>query len=225
MNREAWELRRRNGRTRRLAAIVVLGATFVLFSSLQAQELLQAPRVDSSLAHAESLSHAFRSAAHTMLPTVVKIESTVKERRSIRRGAPSVDERFASDPTEGMFRVAVSCRFEQRRPRQEGMGSGVIIRADGLVLTNNHVVSGADVLKVQLSDGRVFTAEDVRTDPETDIAILRIKLPDEIPHASLGDSDALDIGDWGWGVGNAFWLEASVRGGIMSGKGRSIDAA
>ncbi|MCA9148243.1 MAG: Do family serine endopeptidase [Planctomycetales bacterium] len=207
----------------RVLLTVVLSCTLAGFdpslASVAAQEL-SSPRTGRSLEHAESLSQAFRAAAHTILPTVVKIQSTVKERRIIRRRNSD-----GFDPFEGFFGPGFGGMFEQRKPRQEGMGSGVIIRADGLILTNNHVVDGADIVKVELSDGQVFTATDVRTDPETDIAILRLKDADKLPAARLGDSDALDIGDWVLAVGNPFSLEASVSAGIISAKGRSLDSA
>ena len=110
-------------------------------------------------------------------------------------------------------------------PRREGTGSGVIIASDGLILTNNHVVSGADSVVVELADGREFTAEDIRTDPATDLAVLRIKKATNLPAARLGDSDTLRIGDWVLAIGNPFELEASVSAGIISAKGRSLGSA
>merc|ERR1711907_273063 len=116
-------------------------------------------------------------------------------------------------------------QFEGRAPQREGTGTGVVISEDGLILTNNHVVSGADVVTVELADGREFTAEDIRTDPQTDLAILRIKGAGDLQAAKLGDSDGVQIGDWVLAIGNPFQLEASVSAGIISAKGRSLGAA
>ncbi|MEX0867025.1 MAG: trypsin-like peptidase domain-containing protein, partial [Pirellulales bacterium] len=101
-------------------------------------------------------------------------------------------------------------------------GSGVIIDREGLILTNNHVVAGADEVVVKLLDGREFVATDIRTDPETDLALLRIEGADDLPAAKLGDSDRLSIGDWVIAIGNPFDLESTVSAGIISGKGRDL---
>jgi serine protease Do len=175
--------------------------------------------------HAESLSDAFRSAANSVLPTVVKIKSTVKERRVINRGAAPEENPFRGTPFEDFFGDDLRRQFEGRMPRREGMGSGVIIDGSGVILTNNHVVEEADQVVVELADGREFVASDVRTDPDTDIAIVRISDVKDLPAARLGDSDAMQIGDWVLAVGNPFELEASVSAGIISAKGRSIGSA
>ena len=101
----------------------------------------------------------------------------------------------------------------------------MIINPDGLILTNNHVVSQADSVVVELADGREFTAKEIRTDPATDLAILRISSGEKLPAARLGDSDALQIGDWVLAIGNPFELEASVSAGIISAKERSLGSA
>ena len=107
-------------------------------------------------------------------------------------------------------------------PHREGMGSGVIIDKSGIVLTNNHVVEGADEVTVQLADGREFKAEDIKTDPQTDLAVLRIKGAGTLPAATLGNSDELEIGDWVIAIGNPFGLDHTVSAGIISGKGREL---
>lgn len=178
-----------------------------------------------AMEHAESLSSAFRSAANTVLPTVVKIRSTVKERRVIRRGNSGGENPFRGTPFEDFFGEDLQRQFEGRMPRREGTGSGVIIDSNGVILTNNHVVDEADEVVVELADGREFVATDVRTDPETDIAIIRIPDASDLPVARLGDSDNTQIGDWVLAVGNPFELEASVSAGIISAKGRSIGSA
>ena len=103
----------------------------------------------------------------------------------------------------------------------QGHGSGFILEADGLILTNNHVVDNADQLRVRLADGREFDAEVLQRDAQTDIALLRIEA-DDLPTAPLGDSDAMRVGDWVLAIGSPFRreLEHSVSAGIISGKSR-----
>jgi serine protease Do len=108
-----------------------------------------------------------------------------------------------------------------QHPNVSGHGSGFLIRADGIVLTNNHVVEEADDLVVRLRDGREFEAEIVGLDPKTDLAVLRIDA-DDLPILHLGDSDRMRVGDWVLAVGSPFRaaLETSITAGIISGKGR-----
>jgi len=104
------------------------------------------------------------------------------------------------------------------------VGSGVIIDQAGIILTNSHVVSGAntDDVLVRLSDGREFEVQDIKTDPMSDLAIVRIDGDVELHAAELGDSDRLEIGDWVIAIGSPFELETTVSAGIISGKGRSV---
>jgi len=99
------------------------------------------------------------------------------------------------------------------------MGSGVIIREDGFMLTNNHVVEGADSVKVELSDGRTLDATIVGTDPATDLAVLKVEASGLVA-VTLGDSDAIQVGDWVLAIGSPFGLDQTVTAGIISGKNR-----
>lgn len=103
-----------------------------------------------------------------------------------------------------------------------GQGSGVIISADGDVLTNYHVVKGARTISVKLGDGREMEATVVGSDSNTDLALLKLPLMSDLPVAKLGDSDQLAVGDWVMAIGNPFGLEATVTVGVLSGKGRVI---
>ncbi len=109
---------------------------------------------------------------------------------------------------------------QERESRQEGLGSGVIVTADGYILTNNHVVEGADELKITLADDRDFIAKVVGSDPKTDIAVLKIEARD-LPTVTLADSDKLRVGDVVFAVGNPLGVGQTVTMGIVSAKGRS----
>jgi serine protease Do/serine protease DegQ len=109
---------------------------------------------------------------------------------------------------------------QERESRQEGLGSGVIVTTDGFILTNNHVVEGADELKITLSDDRDFVAKVIGTDPKTDIAVLKIEARD-LPTVTLADSDRVRVGDVVFAVGNPLGVGQTVTMGIVSAKGRS----
>ncbi|MFM6402365.1 MAG: S1C family serine protease, partial [Planktothrix sp.] len=102
---------------------------------------------------------------------------------------------------------------------QEGSGSGVILSDDGYVVTNNHVINGADEINVILNDKRSYRAEVIGTDASTDIALLKIKEKD-LPFISYGNSETIKVGEWVLAVGNPFNLNSTVTAGIISAKGR-----
>ncbi|MGD0230119.1 MAG: trypsin-like peptidase domain-containing protein, partial [Syntrophorhabdales bacterium] len=108
--------------------------------------------------------------------------------------------------------------------RSRGAGSGVIINADGTILTNNHVVDGAQEITVTFADKREFKAHVVGRDPKTDLAVIRIDAKGRFAAARLGDSDGLKVGEWVIAVGNPFGLSNTVTSGIVSAKGRIIGA-
>lgn len=189
----------------RLLSLAVCFATITFVFSLQPMaahaQITSAPRSyrdPSPLAEAKSLSQAFNTAAKQILPSVVKIRTVTSNRVMVR----------------GLFPI--------QAPDQEGLGSGVIIRSDGIILTNNHVVDDADTVIVQLQDGTELYATEYKTDPLTDLAIVKVKSSESLPAARLGDSDQLSIGDWVLAVGHPLELETSVSAGIISAKGRSL---
>lgn len=108
------------------------------------------------------------------------------------------------------------------RPREvQGYGSGVIISADGYIITNNHVIENAESVEVTLNDNRTFTAKVIGRDPGSDIALLKINA-DNLPNLKYGDSDQLRLGEWVLAVGNPFNLTSTVTAGIVSAKGRNL---
>jgi serine protease Do len=177
--------------------------------------------------HANSLSLAFRRAAELATPSVVRVDAHTNSRQ-VRgmRGESSLERRnpFQGTPWEDMFRgFEFPDDMQGRIPQRDGMGSGVIIDPKGIVVTNNHVVSGADRVTVRLSDGREFVATDIKTDPASDLAVLRLKDAKDLPAAKLGDSSQMEIGDWVLAIGNPFGQDNTVSAGIISGKGRQLD--
>jgi serine protease Do len=111
----------------------------------------------------------------------------------------------------------------KQEPRKvTGFGSGVIISPDGYIVTNNHVVDGADSIQVTLNNNKSYTAAIVGRDPDTDIALIKIKA-ENLPAVKFGDSDNLQIGEWVLAVGNPFNLTSTVTAGIVSAKGRSLN--
>ncbi len=164
----------------------------------------------------------FAALAETLKPSVVNIstEKTVKPRpHSFREpevpgGRDPFDEFF-----ERFFRGA-----PQSPRKARSLGSGFIISADGYILTNDHVVDGADEIKVKLSDGREFRGEVRGLDPKLDLALVKIDAGESLPVAGLGDSDTIKVGEWVMAIGNPFGLEQTVTVGIVSAKGRVIGA-
>jgi serine protease Do len=151
----------------------------------------------ADIAAARSLSRAFQHVAKKVEPSVVHI-TTLRQ----------VDTRRSF--------------FEAPRLQLApgGLGSGVIMTEDGYILTNNHVVAGADELRVRLSDGREIRCELVGADPATDLAVLKVE-ETGLPAANFGDSDGLEVGEWVVAIGSPFGFDSSVTAGIVSAKGRS----
>lgn len=173
---------------------------------------------------AEDLSVVFRKIAAETTPSIVSIETSTKARPAEGNGLPDEEfspfrEFFRNDPQfQEFFR---NPRRRMMTPRQQGAGSGFIIDSAGIIMTNNHVVNGADVVRVRLSDGREFVARDIKTDPRSDVAIIRIDGAGPLKALRLGDSRKTEVGDWVLAFGTPFGLEMTVTQGIISGKGRS----
>ncbi len=176
-----------------------------------------APAAGSPAPAAPSLPGSFAPVVREVLPAVVNISSSKVVR--VRDSGPISP--FFNDP---FFRQFFGDQFERRQemPREErerSLGSGVIVRKDGIILTNNHVVQGATEIKVSLRDKREFKAKLVGTDPKTDVAVLRIDARD-LPTLPLGDSSKLQIGDLVLAVGDPFGIGETVTMGIVSATGR-----
>ena len=167
-------------------------------------------------------SKAFVNVVKKAKPAVVhiKVEKTTK---GGEYGAGQIPEEMRNNP---FFEHFFGPQFRQQQPKQrdfkqQGQGSGFIISKDGFILTNNHVVEGADVIKVILADNREFDAKVVGTDPQTDVALLKIEDPENLPVLPTGDSSALEAGEWVIAIGNPFGLSQTVTIGVVSATGRS----
>lgn len=172
----------------------------------------------------------FTSAAESTINGVVSIKSYVAPRYNSRSQGRND---FFSDPFFDFF-FGEPRQQERRQPKQKsddsddnlqpgGLGSGVIVTADGYIITNNHVVDGADKLEVTLNDNRQFNATVVGTDPTTDLALIKIEATD-LNTIPVGDSDNLRVGEWVLAVGNPFGFTSTVTAGIVSAKARSISS-
>ncbi len=131
---------------------------------------------------------------------------------------------FQNDPFFDYFfgRPQQAPNQQQKAPMQEGVGSGVIISTDGYIVTNNHVVDGSSDIEVTLNDNRTFKAKLIGTDPNTDLALLKIDA-EKLPVLVFGNSDSLKVGQWVLAVGNPFNLTSTVTAGIVSAKARNIN--
>lgn len=163
-------------------------------------------------------------AAEKALPAVVHIKYLQNSK------VQTVD--VPSDPFEDFFGPfgffgnpgnGGSQKRKVQTPKREGAGSGVIISADGYIVTNNHVVDGADELTITLDDNREFSARIIGTDKNTDLALIKID-GKNLPTLPIGNSDELKIGEWVLAVGNPFNLNSTVTAGIVSAKARSLGA-
>jgi len=160
----------------------------------------------------------FADLAEAVEPAVVSIAASTFETAPQRRGM---------DPFEFFFgprrrgTPEPDPEQERERFRSDSGGSGFVISADGLVVTNNHVVENADQLSVSLN-GRDYPAEVKGTDPATDLALLKIDAGDDLAYLRLGDSDSLRVGDWVMAIGSPLSLDHTVTVGVVSAKGRSL---
>lgn len=181
----------------------------------------------------------FTRAAEATVNSVVSIKSYVKAPQQRQYSMPGGFDPFENDPFFEFF-------FGPRQPRQQapqkkdkknnkeesetpaepqmrqsGLGSGVILDAEGLIITNNHVIDGADRLEVTLNDNRSFDATVVGKDATTDLAVIRIEA-DDLQPITMGDSENLHVGEWVLAVGNPFGFTSTVTAGIVSAKARNI---
>jgi Do/DeqQ family serine protease len=200
-----------------LSLIFLLFGLFFCMGKDKADSL---PKNDK-LTTARSLGQAFVEVAKKVQPSVVNVttEKTITMRPWDRYG----EDFFKGSPFEDFFKgfgITPREKGKEYRQKQRSGGSGVIVDKEGYILTNNHVVEGAEKVKIRLNDGREFTATVKGQDSRTDLAVLQIKAKD-LPVATLGDSDKLEVGEWAIAIGSPFGLEHTVTVGVISAKGRT----
>lgn len=160
----------------------------------------------------------FKAAAASTQKSVVRIAAAESETAAIQR----LQNQRRNNPFELLFGFG---GYNSRPQIQKGTGSGVIVSADGYIITNNHVIDFADEIEVTLTDDRSYSASVVGTDPMTDLAVLKID-GNNLPAITLGDSDEIQVGEWVLAVGNPYdYLESTVTAGIVSAKGRDLNTS
>ena len=216
----------RIGMVRGLLGSVALGAlVFGFVADPVALRLAHATEVQQQLPSVADL-------AERLLPAVVEISVQSKEEAN---GGPAMQlpELPDDSPFKDFFDDFLKKRKGQQGQGQEqapqdrtvnSMGSGFVVDASGLIVTNNHVVEGAETIEVHFQDSTILKAELVGRDPKTDIAVIRVKSDKPLPTVNFGDSDVLRVGEWVMAIGNPFGLGGSVSLGIVSARNRDINA-
>lgn len=167
----------------------------------------------------------FTELAEKAGPAVVNIRTvkTIENQGQVFRHFFGPQDPGSRSPFEEFFERF----FEQNDPRefkQRSLGSGFILNREGYIVTNNHVIENADQVQVKLKNGNEYDAEIIGTDPNTDLALIKIEADEKLPTLDLGDSNVIKIGEWVVAIGNPFGLEHTVTAGIISAKGRVIGA-
>ena len=184
----------------------------------------------TSPAYARSAPESFADMAEKLLPSVVNVYSTQISKPNARPGGNGAEPDFQlppGSPFEQFFRDFMN---RQRGPnqaprRQTSLGSGFIIDPTGYIVTNNHVIDGADEISVKLHDNTELPAKLIGRDPKTDLALLKVETSKPLPAVAFGDSDKARIGDWVMAIGNPFGLGGTVTAGILSARNRSTGGA
>ena len=206
-----------------LGGVLILGGTALAFTKKPADKAeapakATLPAVDERPVSRDIAGRStFAPVIQKVSPAVVKVFTVVKVRNAGFSGSqdmPDMLRKFFGDQFQGQMP-----RNGMPSPRQEGVGSGVIATKDGYILTNNHVVDGADEVKVALQDGREFTAKVVGRDPKSDVAVIKISAKD-LPALTMADSDKVEVGDVVLAIGNPFGIGQTVTTGIVSAKSR-----
>jgi serine protease Do len=206
------------------------GALIVALSSVAITRLVKASDTPKATPVALTVNEAavprtgdfttsFAPVVKKVAPSVVEVTVSTKSKT-----VPVPESPFGNPGNDPFMRRFFGQQFggnggTMRTPKQEGLGSGVIVTKDGYILTNNHVVDGADTIKVKLNDGREFTAKVIGRDPKTDVAVVKIDGQD-LPFITVADSDKIEVGDVCLAVGNPFGIGQTVTMGIVSAMGR-----
>jgi serine protease Do len=203
--------------------VLLLGSLFGVTQLTKAEnsskgasvQLQSAP--DTTVVRDGKFLTSFAPLVKKVAPSVVKVSVTVQPKTTAGQNfqAPPDFWRFFGMPgdEQGSGR-------QFRAPKQHGIGSGVIVSKDGYILTNNHVVENAEIIKVETNESREFTGKVIGRDPKTDVAVIKIDAND-LPSLPLADSDKIEVGDVVLAIGNPFGIGQTVTSGIISAKGRA----
>ena len=207
-----------------LAVTGVLGAAFSVAASSTSNPPVSIKIDEKPVSSANSpLGPSYAPIVKRVAPSVVKVLVTERA-KNMPAGMQFGDNPALRDFFDQFgIQPGTPGRRGQRQPQQpaqEGLGSGVIVSADGYILTNNHVVNGADTIKVALNDGREFTAKVIGTDPKTDLAVIKVDAK-SLPSITFADSEKVEVGDRVLAVGNPFGIGQTVTSGMVSGLGRA----
>ncbi|MFG0273767.1 MAG: DegQ family serine endoprotease [Phycisphaerales bacterium] len=205
----------------RITALAVVGAALSSAPSARA-DTPPAPSREAKRAieMAEGLSQAFEHVANVVTPSVVTVQAARRIEPAQRR--QQIPDAFRNSPFgDEFFERFFGGPAQPRQPYvQQGQGTGFIVSEDGYILTNNHVVAGATELRIVLSDDSTYDATIVGTDPQTDVAVLKVEASG-LPALAFGDSDDLRVGQWVVAAGSPLGLSSTITAGIVSATGRS----
>ncbi|MEM1313890.1 MAG: DegQ family serine endoprotease [Pseudomonadota bacterium] len=198
-----------------------LGAAMA-FAGALAAAMLAAP-IPPAVAQPAGAPVSFADLAERLSPTVVNISTTSAVAAPARPNGPSLPE---DSPFRDLFPDLFDGQPGRRGPARprSSLGSGFVISADGYIVTNNHVIEGADEIKANFADGSSLDAVLIGTDPKTDIALLKVEPEEDLAFVPFGDSEAARVGEWVMAIGNPFGLGGSVSAGIISARNRDINA-
>ncbi|ABS64070.1 protease Do [Parvibaculum lavamentivorans DS-1] len=171
-------------------------------------------------AFAQGAPNSFADLAERLSPAVVNISTS----QVLSPGDMAIPSIPPESPLNDFFEEFLEQQESMRPQRVQSLGSGFVIDPDGIVITNNHVIEGADRIEVTFTDGTTLPATVAGTDPKTDIAVLRVESSKKLPFVELGDSNKARVGDWVIAIGNPFGLGGSVTAGIVSALNRDIHA-
>jgi serine protease Do len=207
----------------RLFWVATFGTALTLSAALATNVAVAAEPIPDPL-HEPAGPPGFADVVERVTPAVVNVTVAQEARQTLSIPGGSVPDE-GSPLYEFFKRFGGLDEMPVPGPRQRrGEGSGFLIDAEGHIVTNHHVVEGATLIEVTLNDGDQYEAEVVGRDPKTDLALLKIKADEPLPHVTFGDSSGARVGDWVLAVGNPFGLGGSVNAGIISARGRDINS-
>jgi serine protease Do len=193
------------------------------FTALTAAVLVASPAAAGEKLYHEHVGNTPEVTLPSLAPLVKQIKPAVVNINTSQRMRVGPMMGPGGDPFEQFFGQFFNGQAPQRELERQSLGSGFIVDEKGYVLTNNHVIEKADKIHVTMADGREFAAKLIGSDPKTDVALLKIESNQaDFPYVNLGDSDAIEVGDWVVAIGNPFGLGLSVAHGLVSAKERSI---